>query len=156
MTTENKTKTHRQRWYAAGLAFACTQCGNCCSGPGEGVIWVTKHEIKLIAQHLGITVAALRQQYLKRIHTRTTIIEEPESKDCIFLKAVDGRKICSIYPVRPNQCRTWPFWSENLASPDTWNEAGTSCPGINRGACYDVEAIETLRKQKKWWSDEEP
>ena len=27
------------------------------------------------------------------------------------------RKSCSIYGVRPLQCRTWPFWPENLASP---------------------------------------
>ena len=37
--------------------------------------------------------------------------------DCVFLKEDPerGRKTCSIYPVRPLQCRTWPFWPENLA-----------------------------------------
>ena len=154
MGKEHKNKRESRRWYAAGLAFACTQCGNCCSGPGEGVIWVTKREIKLIANHLGMAETELHRKYLKRIHTRTTIIEEEVSKDCIFLKAVNGRRICGIYPVRPNQCRTWPFWTENLRSPNTWNETATSCPGVNRGPCYDFDAIERLRTQTKWWDDE--
>ena len=31
-------------WYASGLAFECTQCGDCCSGPEEGYVWVTPEE----------------------------------------------------------------------------------------------------------------
>ncbi|MFM1805538.1 MAG: hypothetical protein RL136_2417, partial [Planctomycetota bacterium] len=27
-------------WYAEGLRFECTQCGNCCSG-GPGAVWFT-------------------------------------------------------------------------------------------------------------------
>eukprot|EP00961_Rhodomonas_salina_P046921 629705-Rhodomonas_salina.2 len=29
-----------------------------------------------------------------------------------------GKAICSLYEARPKQCRTWPFWPENLASPE--------------------------------------
>jgi Fe-S-cluster containining protein len=54
--------------------------------------------------------------------------------------------------VRPNQCRTWPFWNDNLASPDSWNYAAVKCPGINRGKRYSVEEIESIRKEKKWWT----
>ena len=41
-----------RKWYADGLHFECTQCGNCCSGP-PGYVWVTKQDIKAIARHLG-------------------------------------------------------------------------------------------------------
>ena len=139
-------------WYVAGLHFECTQCGRCCSGPSEGYIWVTKPEIKLIADFLKISVEQLRQKYIKRIGLRTTIIEQPTTKDCVFLQKNGRPKGCAIYPVRPNQCRTWPFWSDNLANPNAWNKAAQKCSGINRGRGYSFEEIERIRKEK-WWQD---
>jgi Fe-S-cluster containining protein len=144
----------KEPWYIGGLHFECQQCGNCCAGPEEGFIWVTTPEIERLAEHLGITVEKLRKTYLARAVTRTTIIEDPVSKDCIFLSNINGIRGCSVYPVRPNQCRTWPFWSSNLTSPSAWNSAALKCPGINRGNLYTVEQIKKLRKQKKWWEDE--
>ncbi len=144
----------KKKWYAAGLCFECTGCGNCCSGPGEGVIWVTKPEIERIAAYLQLPVDEVRQRYMRRIGMRITIIEESQSKDCIFLEQQGDKKLCRIYPVRPNQCRTWPFWNANLGHPDDWNQAAQHCPGINRGHRFSYEEIEILRKQKQWWNDE--
>ena len=107
----------------------------------------------MIAAYLHIDEDQLRRRYLKRLGTRTTIIEAPVTRDCIFLTNLKGCKQCRIYPVRPNQCRTWPFWTDNLRSPDAWNETARDCPGINRGDLYSLEAIEQLRTQKKWWED---
>jgi Fe-S-cluster containining protein len=76
---------------------------------------------------------------------RTTIIEDPQTKDCIFLQTIGGQRVCAIYTARPNQCRTWPFWSRNLSSPDAWNRAAQRCPGINRGRLYDHDEIERLK-----------
>lgn len=140
-------------WYIAGLHFECAECGGCCSGPGEGYIWVTRPEIELIADFLKISIGQLRQQYLKRVGLRTTIIEQNTTKDCIFLREVNGQKKCVVYPVRPSQCRTWPFWSENLASPNAWNETARKCPGINRGKFYSYEHIQKIKRNKKWWED---
>ena len=138
-------------WYSAGLHFECIGCGRCCSGPGEGYIWVTSAEIKLVADFLKISVEQLRRNFLKRVGLRTTVIEQPGSKDCIFLQRINDEKRCIIYPVRPSQCRAWPFWSENLASANTWNKAAQKCAGINRGRHYSFEEIEKIRKDKKWW-----
>ena len=146
--------TKKTTWYAAGLHFECVQCGNCCSGPSEGYIWVTKPEIALIADFLKMTTEQLREKYLKRIRLRTTIIEHTNTKDCIFLQKSGDQKRCMIYPVRPNQCRTWPFWSDNLTSPNTWNKAAQKCGGINRGRLYSFEEIEKIRKNKRWWQDD--
>jgi uncharacterized protein len=138
-------------WYVAGLHFECRGCGGCCAGPGEGYIWVTKREIELIAEFLKLTVGQVRREYLRRVGLRTTIIEDQATKDCIFLQSgADGRK-CKIYPVRPNQCRTWPFWPENLRNPGAWNKAGEKCPGINRGRLYSFEEIERIKRSKNWW-----
>ena len=143
MTDNKKTS-----WYMAGLHFECTQCGNCCSGPSEGYIWVTKPEIKLIADFFKITQNQLRQQYLKRIGSRTTILEQPETNDCIFLRKIDGQKKCVIYPVRPSQCKSWPFWTSNLTNQKAWNKANQKCSGINRGKLYNFDKIEKIRKKK--------
>jgi hypothetical protein len=138
-------------WYACGLHFECTGCGRCCAGPEEGYIWITTREIERLAEHLRMSVEAVRKQYVRRVGFRLSIIEDPMTNDCIFLTpSNNGCRGCAIYSVRPNQCRTWPFWNENLASPDDWNRAAVKCPGINRGRLYAFEDIERLRKQKSW------
>jgi hypothetical protein len=132
-------------WYAGGLHFECQQCGKCCSGPSEGYIWVTRPEIQLIADFLKIPAKQLQRDYLKHVGLRTTIIEQPNSKDCIFLREINGQKKCMIYPVRPSQCKAWPFWSSNLTAPFAWNRATQRCNGINRGRFFSFEEIERIR-----------
>ena len=149
------TNNRKNPWYVAGLHFQCSECGECCSGPGEGYIWVTKPEIKLIADFLKQPIGQLRRDYLEHVGLRTTVIEQPENNDCIFLRKIDGRKECVIYPVRPNQCRTWPFWSSNLVSSAAWNRAVEKCPGINRGKLYSFKEIRKIKSSKKWWADAE-
>ncbi|MBN2182522.1 MAG: YkgJ family cysteine cluster protein [Sedimentisphaerales bacterium] len=145
--------TKKTPWYIAGLHFECRQCGGCCSGPGEGYIWITREEIELLADFLEISVEQLRRQYLKRVGLRTSIIEHSTTKDCIFLQKIEEQKKCVIYPVRPGQCRTWPFWSENLSSAGAWNTTAQKCPGINRGKFYSFEQIKKIQGNKNWWQD---
>ena len=147
-------KEEKAPWYVAGLNFECQQCGRCCSGADAGYIWVTKPEIKLIADFLKVPVGQLCQKYIKRSGLRCTIIEQPVTKDCIFLQEIGGQKGCVIYPVRPSQCRTWPFWSDNLTNPNAWNRANEKCGGINCGRHYSYEEIEAIKNNKKWWLDE--
>ncbi len=153
MTCVKSGTKKRTPWYVAGLHFECMECGGCCAGPGEGYIWVTQAEIEIIADFLKMTVGQLRQKYLRRVSLRTTIIEHPTTKDCIFLEHCAGQRRCAIYSVRPAQCRSWPFWASNLSSANTWNEAGQKCPGINRGKHYSFEEIEKIKREKKWWKD---
>ncbi len=132
-------------WYIAGLAFDCQQCGGCCAGPQEGYVWVTEKEIRRIADHLDMTVKDFRRQYVRRVGSRRSRVEKKPSNDCIFLtEREDGEgQGCSIYEVRPQQCRTWPFWPSNIEEPTSWALAGARCPGINRGELVNVEEIET-------------
>ncbi len=138
----------RKPWYTSGLSFECTQCGNCCSGP-PGHVWTTKEEIRRISEFLGRDDGWLSDEHLRRVGFRYSLTEKPGG-DCIFLKREEGRAICSIYSVRPLQCRTWPFWTENLRSAQSWADAGTTCPGMNNGPHYDLGQIETHRKKKDW------
>jgi Fe-S-cluster containining protein len=124
-------------WYVAGLAFECLGCGKCCAGPEEGYVWVAEEEIAAIATSLGLTVAAFRARYVRQVGRRLSLVEKKPRKDCIFL---EGNQ-CRIYAVRPMQCRTWPFWKSNIASPEDWSWAAQRCAGINRGTLYKPEEI---------------
>lgn len=137
-------------WYAPGLRFSCTQCGHCCTGP-PGYVWFDEREAQAIADYLDITVETFRRQYARTLEGAWTLAEHasPDGRgyDCVFLeRRTDGTAGCSIYPVRPTQCRTWPFWPENLASPAAWRRAARDCPGMTgglegEGAFYPVEQI---------------
>jgi len=52
-----------------------------------------------------------------------------------------GQRGCRVYSVRPAQCRTWPFWEGNLASPEAWEKSTRRCPGMNHGRHYSWQEI---------------
>ena len=140
-------KVEKGKWYRDGLRFECTQCGNCCSGD-PGFVWATKDEISRISEFLGRDDDWLDRKHLRRVGLRYSLTEKPNG-DCIFLKREKGKSLCSIYSVRPVQCRTWPFWSSNLKSRTTWQEAAKTCPGMNQGRKRDFVQIEVLRTQRR-------
>ena len=51
-------------------------------------------------------------------------------------------RTCRVYPVRPVQCRAWPWWQENLASPERWAECARRCPGIGKRPVHSAASIE--------------
>lgn len=133
-----------KKWYQQGLKFSCTQCGNCCSGE-PGYVWVTREEVSKISAFLGRPDGTLDRTHLRRVGIRYSLTEK-RSGDCVFLVREGGKSICSIYPVRPLQCRTWPFWDQNLASPEDWQHAHEKCPGMNKGQSYTFVQIESIRR----------
>ena len=116
-------------WYKEGLRFGCTQCGKCCTGE-PGYVWVSETEIETIARSLNLSIEQFMRQYTRRVGERIALLEDPRNFDCIFLKG----KQCTIYATRPKQCRTFPWWKENLSSPEAWAEAAKSCEGIRDDA----------------------
>ncbi|MEO0965497.1 MAG: YkgJ family cysteine cluster protein [Planctomycetota bacterium] len=134
-------------WYGAGLSFTCTQCGNCCTGP-TGYVGFTNAEAKAMAEYLELSVTEFRQRYTRRVAGRPSLTEVKRGRDydCVFLtRDAEGKAGCSIYPVRPRQCRTWPFWPENLASARDWADAAKTCPGMQRGGTfYPAEQVRII------------
>lgn len=123
-------------WYAGGLRFACTQCGNCCTG-APGFVWVNDAEIDALAHRCGESVDGFKRIYTHEVGQRITL-NELEDGSCVFYRPGVG---CTVYEDRPRQCRTWPFWDSNLASKDEWKETGKGCPGLDQGRLYTVEEI---------------
>lgn len=129
---------NEEPWYKDGLCFSCTQCGNCCTG-APGVVWVDEQEIERIADFLGQTVGEIRLFHTRLLGRRVSL-REYANGDCTFFDPKTRK--CSVYPIRPKQCRTWPFWKSNLESPRHWRDVQTTCPGAGNGEFFSLEEIE--------------
>ena len=100
-----------------GFTFNPNKCevcgGKCCYGE-KGYVFVSLEEIEAIADFLGITIEELGLKYLRKVGKHFSLIEKHAGDGkikfgCIFLDEVTRK--CKIYPVRPKQCKNFPFWS---------------------------------------------
>ena len=51
-------------------------------------------------------------------------------------------KKCGVYEARPQQCRTFPFWEENVRSRHNWQRLREFCPGIDEGPVHTLIQIQ--------------
>lgn len=123
-------------WYADGLRFTCTRCGHCCTGE-PGFVWVTDEELEAIAKFREEPFEEVKQLYSRRSKGRRSL-KEKANGDCVFFERGSG---CTIYPVRPPQCGTWPFWNSNIATPEDWDRTVRICPGSGEGELIPVDEI---------------
>ena len=129
-------------WYADGLRFSCTACGDCCTG-APGYVWVNQEEISALAAASGVgDVAEFERLYVRNIGMRKSLREFPNG-DCVFFDGQTRR--CKVYEARPRQCRSWPFWNSNIRTPDNWARTCEVCPGSGNGRLYSQEEIESAR-----------
>ncbi len=127
-----------KKWYAEGLRFECQRCGACCTGE-PGYVWVTPRESAPIAKFLELSSREFARKYLRKAGSHDSLVERPDGR-CIFY-ADNG---CEIYPVRPVQCRTFPFWPSVVVSPEAWRQCGKECPGIGKGRLHSPGEIEEI------------
>ncbi|OWK43019.1 YkgJ family cysteine cluster protein [Fimbriiglobus ruber] len=128
-------------WYKDGLQFTCTQCGKCCTGE-PGFVWVNDDEVRALAKNRGMPLNEFLAVYTREARGHRTLREKANG-DCVFYEAGQG---CTVYRVRPRQCRTWPFWESNLETPEAWEHTTQICPGSGEGELIPVEEI--LRRVK--------
>lgn len=129
--------TPSKPWYEKGLRFECSQCGDCCTG-APGYVWVNKEEIADLATNQGMTVPEFEAKYVRRVGIRKSLVEYSNG-DCVFF---DGKaRKCTVYHARPKQCRTWPFWQSNVATPEAWQQTCEVCPGSGRGKLHSLDHI---------------
>jgi uncharacterized protein len=124
----------RSYFFDQGIHFECQQCGACCTGD-PGIVYVDTDEVIRIAEYLSEDISFLIDTYLLPLRAGYTIKEHSDGR-CFFYH--NG---CIIYPVRPNQCKTYPFWFENLRSNKKWKRVKRECPGIGCGPLYPKEKI---------------
>ncbi len=133
-----KKKSKAEPWYANGLTFRCTACGQCCTGE-PGNVWVTPEEIRGLARARGMSVRAFKKQYVHKVGRRLSL-KEKASGDCVMLE--NGK--CTVYDDKPLRCTTFPFWKEVMAYEKEWVETAERCEGIGQGDRYSREEIERM------------
>lgn len=136
-----------KKFFSGGLKFECNGCGACCSLP-EGSVEITAKEADLIASFLSLEIDEFFVEYCI-LQGDSIKLKDNQEKHCIFFK--ENR--CLVYAMRPLQCRTFPFWPENLKSRRRWENLKTFCEGINQGKTYPAKEITSVfllqKKQDK-------
>jgi Fe-S-cluster containining protein len=101
-------------------------------------VWVKDAELERIAQIRQEPLAEVVSLYTRLTPAGRRTLREKANGDCVFYERDQG---CIIYSVRPRQCRTWPFWESNLASPAHWQRTCDVCPGAGQGLLIPAKEI---------------
>ena len=128
-----------KRIFKEGINFKCQGSSNCCISRGNyGYVYLSKKDLTNIAKYLNIPINLFKKKYCEYSGGYLHLKEIYSNGNCQFL----DNKRCSIYLARPTQCRTWPFWKENM-NPKKWNkEILDFCPGIGKGKLTSFSMIQ--------------
>jgi len=109
------------------MRFQCQPgCVECCNK--KGFVYLTESDAKLIAEYLDMSRAAFERKYVYR--TKHLLrLRTPRYSECPFLTS-EG---CAVHPVKPTQCRLFPFWPELVEDRKEWTNTAEWCPGIGKG-----------------------
>ncbi len=129
MDFESDAVVVREEGYPFGFdPSACAACGGACCRGESGYIWVKYTEIEKIAAFLEMSIEDFGKMYLRKVKHRYSLTEKQIGEDdfaCVFFDQTLSR--CAVYPVRPRQCRTFPFWEQ---FKNNEKEVREECPGI--------------------------
>lgn len=135
------------------LRFECTQCGRCCSGGGAYHVFLNATEAEQIRGVLQLSRNWFRRRFLRCLDSGELTVALNADGRCSFLDT-EGR--CSVYAVRPTQCRTYPFWPEVLRSKAAWRAEAARCEGVDRGAIVPLARVRAaLMAQRAYEMDSE-
>jgi Fe-S-cluster containining protein len=132
-----------------GLRFECTECGACCTRRGDYVhVYLSDDEADALADFLGLDAAAFSERH--------TVVDEFgwtrirfDGEQCPFLDGATNR--CRVYPARPTQCSTFPFWRGFVKDGAWTKEVREICEGIGQGPVHPADLVESNMKAMEVW-----
>ena len=122
--------------------FSCQMCSHCCSGE-PGYVFLSLEDIRRASGYLEVKEEEFLSIYCRKLDYGTYYIYSLKERDdfsCIFL----SEKGCTIYPSRPLQCSTYPFWKGLFDDDEAWEREKRSCPGIDVGRIYSESEMNAL------------
>jgi Fe-S-cluster containining protein len=160
-----------------GFKFSCQKCGKCCTGKGEGQIFIYKPDVERLFKHFKCNSESEKTVFARE-HFDTTsqkfVLKEKDSKhrkyyhfDTLVIKVIgdaencsflENGNVCKIYDARPFQCVAYPLWRILVTNQRNWNENAQKCKGINnrKGDYFSKEEIleklkEEFRLEKEYF-----
>ena len=128
---------------AEGLRFECQPgCTECCRQ--RGFVYLTERDLTQIAEYVGMTPRAFERKYVYRTARRMRF-RVPAAGTCPFLEDTG----CSVHPVKPVQCRIFPFWPELVESRREWKKTARYCPGIGKGPLIQIETARSQAQEMR-------
>ncbi|OFZ18275.1 MAG: hypothetical protein A2X94_07510 [Bdellovibrionales bacterium GWB1_55_8] len=132
----------RPAFWKKGVRFKCLGCGKCCQARDTyGFVYLTKKDRQRLALHLQLSEKEFRRKYCEETDGWTHL-KNPRL-DCGFFK----NNGCEVYEARPEQCRTWPFWPENMNARAWRSQVLSFCRGASeathRARLYAAEEIQS-------------
>jgi Fe-S-cluster containining protein len=133
------------RFWKEGIRFECQGTGRCCVSRGAfGFVYLTLADRQRLARHFKLKTLAFTRRHCDKTdgHFHLKKFKGP----CPYLEG----KACSVYEARPAQCRTWPFWPENMSARAWSAEVKRFCPGIGKGRLYtEAEILAILAEEAR-------
>jgi Fe-S-cluster containining protein len=128
--------------YENGIRFACQCSGKCCRNrDGYERVYVSLEERRRLAKRLHMSLSAFTRRYCLPAEGEWSLGSKEDA--CVFLTG----GACSVYEDRPLQCRTWPFWPENM-NQRTWAEVTAFCPGVGKGPVIPAGTVERILEEQ--------
>ena len=131
-------------WWMDGVPFSCQEnCGKCCDEPG-GIVYLSPKDALALSSRHGMDIFDwLHRDCRQTLDGRWVLKSDSYTDICIYL---DDAKKCTVYDSRPSQCRSFPFWAENVRSQKSWNQTVNSCPGLESEQAFIIDG-NTIRKK---------
>lgn len=107
----------------------CEACGGkCCTGE-SGFIWINDEEIEALANKFELSKDEFKYIFTYKEGNKISLKEKPFEGGwaCVFFD--EKNRNCSVYELRPKQCRTFPFWDYFL---NHFDELEKECIGIKK------------------------
>jgi len=106
---------------------ACSACGGGCCRGKAGRVWIGEQDVRNIGEFLDLNRVDFILRFTHRTDNRLSLRElyGDDGYACVFFDTT-GKK-CTIYPVRPEQCRRFPFWEYFRTCRE---ELAGECPGV--------------------------
>jgi len=124
--------------------FRCTACGLCCEGTGD--VYFSRSELAKIARFIKKNKRNWKELKGRLIQgERNGLAVHSAGDACLFLE--NGK--CSIYALRPLQCRTFPFWPSHFRSQKALKDLQRTCPGSASGVGPALNAEKVHRRIKR-------
>jgi len=128
-------------WWSKGVKFECTGSGKCCVSREEyGYVYLTLKDRQRLASYFKSPTRKFTREYCTSEDGLFYL--KDFTRSCRFLQGTR----CGVYEARPAQCRTWPFWPENMKAKNWTKEVASFCPGVGKGKLYGADEIRELLK----------